>query len=129
MNKGKRVLLFVPSRKMGESFYFVLKRFFKTCNVSSHTENKDEIINDFKNGKYDLCITTSILERGITIADVQVLVWKADNGVFDEAALTQISGRVGRSPKAPKGECLFLTNSKSRNVDNCIKEIKRANAD
>ena len=129
LNSGKRVLLFVPSRKTGVLFYTVLKHFFKTCNVSSLTENKDEIIGAFKKGEYDLCITTSILERGITIPDVQVLVWKADNGVFDEAALTQISGRVGRSPLAPRGECLFLTNTRNRNVDSCIKEIVRANND
>ena len=55
-----------------------------------------------------LLVTTTILERGVTISNVAVAVLGAENPVFDEAALVQISGRVGRDRKFPEGEICFL---------------------
>ena len=129
LRKEKQLLVFVPRRKTGQLFTRVIKRFIPCCNIDSTTEDKDEIIQQFRDGKYQICVTTSVLERGVTFYDVQVVVWKADNGVFDEAALTQIAGRVGRSPKAPYGDCLFLCNRKQRSVDGCIDRIRKANDD
>ena len=72
----------------------------------------------FKNGKYDYLITTAVLERGVTIKNLQVIIYNADHELYDEHALIQISGRVGRKYDAPKGEVIFL-------VDKITNEIKR----
>ncbi|WP_369678834.1 helicase-related protein [Planococcus faecalis] len=52
-------------------------------------------------------LTSTILERGITIPNVQVAVVGADQSVFDAAALIQIAGRVGRASDYPNGEMYF----------------------
>ncbi len=125
----KKVILFVGSKKTGSQIYRVMKSFLPVCYVNSETENRDELITQFRSGRYEVCIATSVLERGITISDVQVLVWKGDSDVFDEAALTQIAGRVGRSVQAPEGECLFLCCRRKESVDDCVTSIIRANND
>lgn len=55
-----------------------------------------------------MLVTTTILERGVTFANVQVAVLGAENQIFTEAALVQIAGRVGRSSLAPTGDVLFF---------------------
>lgn len=127
LKQKRKVLLFVSSMARGRKLRFLLGRFVKCCYISSKTDGKDEIISDFKRGKYDVCIATLILERGITIDDVQVLVWKRESRVFDEASLTQISGRVGRSFLHPQGDCLFLCEGQSESIDACIRSLRRAN--
>ena len=129
VRKGHKIMLFVGNRKTGRLFHRLLSAAVSCGYVSSDTVDKDEVIADFRNGKYRICVCTSVLERGITIADVQVLVWRADSGVFDEAALTQISGRVGRSKDYPTGRCLFLCGSRQRSIDGCISSIMKANDD
>ena len=124
---NRKVMIFVSSMARGTRIYELLKRFVSCCYVSSKTDGRDDIIADFKNGKYQIIVTTLILERGITIDNVQVLVWLRENRVFDEASLTQISGRVGRSFANPDGECLFLCEGRSESVDDCIRSVVRAN--
>ena len=41
--------------------------------MNSKSTNKEEIIEEFKSGKYQLCICTTVLERGITIKGVNVI--------------------------------------------------------
>ena len=127
LKTGKKVLLFVSSMSRGKKLERLLKPFVKCCYISSKTDGRDEIIADFRRGRYSVCIATLILERGITIENVQVLVWKRESQVFDESSLTQISGRVGRSFVYPEGECLFLCEGRSESVDACLESLRRAN--
>ncbi|HEY4532075.1 MAG TPA: DNA/RNA helicase, partial [Kurthia sp.] len=71
--------------------------------------------------------TTTILERGITIFNLQVAVVGAENRIFDQAALIQISGRVGRSKEAPSGDVIFFHDGLTRQMDFAVAEIKRLN--
>ena len=52
----------------------------------------------------------------------------ADHGVFDEASLTQMIGRVGRSFACPDGDGLFLCRRRSEQVERCVKRLEEANA-
>ena len=53
-------------------------------------------------------LTTTILERGITIPNVQVAVVGAEQQLFNSGALIQIGGRVGRSADFPSGDFVFF---------------------
>jgi len=53
-------------------------------------------------------VTTTILERGVTVPQADCLVLAADHAVFDEAALVQIAGRVGRAADDPTGRVWFV---------------------
>lgn len=122
---NKQILIFVPTIEIG-------KKLQKTTNyhfIYSSFVNKQEIIDLFKNKKIKILITTSILERGMTFFDVQVIVFEANHKLFDKSSLIQISGRVGRKIKAPKGNVYFLATNKSESMSQCIKEIMSKNKD
>ncbi len=125
----KQTIVFAPTIKLERKLYHFLKLIFKCCYLDSKVENKDGIIKDFKDKKYDVMIATTVLERGITIKSVNMIVYDASNGVFDEASLVQMAGRVGRSVDDPFGECIFLSQNRDEKIDNCINRIVRANND
>jgi competence protein ComFA len=74
-----------------------------------------------------ILLTTTILERGVTIENVQVAILDADQG-FGTAALIQISGRVGRSSAHPDSDILFCANDRGDALYEAIHHIKKANA-
>lgn len=129
IKQERKVLIFVPRKRTGELFRRILGIFVSCNNIDSNSEEKDGIIQNFREGKFKVLFSTNILERGVTFSNVQVLVYKADSGVFDEASLVQISGRVGRDVRYPEGDCLFLAESRRESIDGCINGIRRANSD
>lgn len=122
-----QVILFVPTIKKMKIAYKMMNKIFKCCALCSKTENKEEVLNQFIQKKTNLCIATTILERGITIEGVDVAIMDADDPIYDEAALIQMIGRVGRSIHHPSGEGLFLCKRTSRNVKACVTRLKAAN--
>ena len=72
-------------------------------------------------------VTTAVLERGVTIKDVQVIIFYADHAIYDSASLIQIAGRVGRKKDAPEGEVIFLAKENTKHIERAIREIKSAN--
>ena len=125
----KRVLIFVPTIDMSKKVFDILKLFFKNINyVNSKRENKDQILDDFRDKKIMFIVTTSILERGITIDDLQVVVLFSNHIVYSSQSLIQIAGRVGRNINHPSGDVYFLTNEITENIKDAIKEINYCNS-
>ncbi|MCF0108841.1 MAG: DEAD/DEAH box helicase family protein [Erysipelotrichaceae bacterium] len=120
---GKKVLVFVPTIKWAK----ILGRVMNTAYVTSASGDKQEKIDEFRRKERGVLIATTILERGVTFPGIDVIVFLADHGVFDEASLIQMSGRVGRSFSCPSGKCLFLCNSVSEEVKKCVKSCEKAN--
>jgi len=56
----------------------------------------DGLMNDFYDGKYDILLSTSIIESGIDIASANTLIVHRSD-MFGLAQLYQLRGRVGRS--------------------------------
>jgi len=129
MTRRRRpVMVFVPSRRLGWIIYLLVKPFTAACHLDSTTAGKDEVIAGFKAGRWRVCVCTSVLERGVTIPGVSVMVVEADHPVYDQAALVQISGRVGRAASQPDGDCLLLCRQRMEKIDACIADITAANA-
>lgn len=126
--EGKKVFVFAPTISMCERVFNVIKFFVKNGNfVHSRCKDRNEIINNFKQGKYDYLVTTAVLERGVTIKNLQVIIINADDNIYDSAALIQISGRVGRKYDAPEGEVIFLVNKTTNSIEKAITTIKSKN--
>lgn len=91
----------------------------------------DFIMNDFYEGKYDILISTSIIENGIDIKDVNtMIVYRANN--FGLAQLYQLRGRVGRGDRQA---FTYLTTKETENISdtskkrlNIIESIKDLNS-
>ena len=126
----KPVLIFAPTIDIANKLYRIISIFLKNGNiVSSKAVKRSEIIEHFRNKQYDYLVTTAVLERGVTIANLQVIIFKADHDLYDEGSLIQISGRVGRKFYAPDGEVIFLASKITGAMENAIKTIKEKNKD
>ena len=123
LERKKPILIFVPTISVGKKLSHILNIPF----VYSSYKHKQEYVDMFKESKISILITTSILERGITLKNVQVIVYEASHQLFDESSLIQIAGRVGRKIDAPTGNVYFLTNKKTTSINLCIKKLKQKN--
>ncbi|KGA97244.1 hypothetical protein BALCAV_0211615 [Alkalihalobacillus alcalophilus ATCC 27647 = CGMCC 1.3604] len=122
------VLLFVPTIFALEKVSAILtKEGMVHGAVHASAKTRHQAVNSFRSGEIPLLVTTTILERGVTISNVAVAVLGAENGVFNEAALVQIAGRVGRDPHFPSGDVCFFHYGKSLAMKRAIQQIKRMN--
>lgn len=74
-------------------------------------------------------LTTTILERGVTIPRLHVAVIGAEEDIFTESALVQIAGRVGRSSTHPTGDIVFFHYGKTRAMVQAVKQIRTMNSE
>ena len=128
IREKKQVFIFVPT--IDQSIYLarLLKLFFpKGTHVNSKRDDNEEIIDDFRLGKYQYLVSTAVLERGITVRNLQVIVFNADHSIYDDHSLIQIAGRAGRKKDAPEGEVIFIAKRETEHIKRAIKDIVTAN--
>ncbi|MBR4811783.1 MAG: hypothetical protein IKZ68_01555, partial [Bacilli bacterium] len=127
--EGKPCFVFAPTIVLCESLYEKVSLAVKNGSyVHSERPDKENVIDDFKKGKLDFLITTSVLERGVTIKNLQVLVFHADNkSIYDSSTLIQISGRVGRKMDSPNGEVVFFAQKQTEEMSDAIRKIEHYN--
>ncbi|XOS91616.1 helicase-related protein [Brevibacillus laterosporus] len=99
----------------------------KVEGVHASDPAREHKVRAFRERVYRIIVTTTILERGVTIPRSDCIVLEADAAIFDEASLVQIAGRVGRSSDYPEGQILYLMNKKSTGPTQAIRHIKRMN--
>ena len=93
---------------------------------AAHPDRK-QFVQSLRDQKSPGLLTTTILERGITISNVQVAVVGAEQKIFNKGALIQIGGRVGRSANHPTGEFILFHHGISNAMDDAKTEIIRLN--
>lgn len=126
--KRKRWIIYVPTLEDVENFVrFLVHRKIPAQGVSSLTINTQQSLQNLKEHDFYVLVSTTILERGVTIEDVHVIVYHGNHTIFDERTLIQIAGRVGRKPNHPTGDIIILYSNKSKEIRKCINTIKRLN--
>lgn len=125
----RKWIVYVPTIASGEMLYAFLKRFMPNISfVSSASLDIPGSVDSLKRNEHYILISTTLLERGITIENVHVIVYRGEHNVFDTRTLIQIAGRVGRKPNFPAGDVLIFCVSRTKEIKQCIKTIRKHNA-
>ncbi len=119
----KQVLIFVPTIYVGT----ILSKKLSIPFVHASLPSKNVLVEQFKQKKFLFLLTTSILERGITIDDVQVIIYQTQHPLFDLKTLIQICGRVGRKKAHPDGKIIFICTQKTLAIKTCLKTLQSKN--
>ena len=124
------LLIFAAEIQRGEDVAHALQIALpdeKLAFVASTTENRLEIVEQFRRKEITILVTTTILERGVTFPGVDVFVLEANHRLFSRSALVQISGRVGRSMDRPTGQLLFFHDGTTLAMEKAIREMRDMN--
>lgn len=101
--------------KAAETFYNELKEnHFKDLRIGlihgrMKWQDKEQIMLEFAAKKYDVLVSTTVIEVGIDIPDANIIVIN-DAFRFGLSQLHQLRGRVGRSNK--QAYCILITEEK-----------------
>ena len=85
-------------------------------------KEKQQVMNDFKNKKYQVLVSTPVIEVGVDIPDATIMVIESAER-YGLASLHQLRGRVGRGNK--EGFCLLFMTSFSRPSYERLKNLER----
>ncbi|MDR0297328.1 MAG: DEAD/DEAH box helicase [Streptococcaceae bacterium] len=124
------LLIFAPTLDAGEKLLHQLTEKFpheKIAAVSSQTENRLQLVEDFRQNKLTILISTTILERGVTFPRVDVFVFNSEHINFTKSALIQIAGRAGRAPERPTGLVYFFHYGRNKAINSAISDIRQMN--
>ncbi|WP_412857612.1 DEAD/DEAH box helicase [Bacillus sp. 179-C3.3 HS] len=128
IKKRRRILLFVPSISIMKKVTNIFRLLeINAEGVSAEDKERKRKVQSFREHAYNVLVTTTILERGVTIQNVQVGVLGAESTIFTESALVQIAGRVGRHPQYSQGDVLFFHFGLTRNMKQAKKHIVQMN--
>lgn len=125
---GKQALVFAPKIAVMDKILNIL-RAMNPLIESVHAEDPDrkEKVLRFRNKEIPILLTTTILERGVTIPNIDVAVIGSEDRIFTENALIQIAGRAGRSPDYPTGNVTFFHYGKTEAMISARRQIVMMN--
>jgi competence protein ComFA len=128
LESKRQAFLFVPSIEVLEELLPLVREISGAIEgVHSKDPLRKEKVARFRAGEIPVLITTTILERGVTVPKTDVAVLGSDDVVFTESALVQIAGRVGRSTTDPIGEVWYFHYGKTEAMVSAKRQIMSMN--
>ncbi|CAH0118024.1 primosomal protein N' [Paenibacillus sp. CECT 9249] len=130
LDRGAQIFVFITRIKHAEPLVRLLRRYFADIPIagtSSADVERAEKVLGFRRKETRMLVTTTILERGVTVPRSDVFILDADSSLFDSASLVQMAGRAGRSKDAPYGQVYFCAEYKNRSQMSAIRQIQAMN--
>ena len=124
IKEDRKHIIYVPTIRYAKELSSALNIDY----ISSKSNDQDKLVKMLKNGYIKNLISTTILERGITVRNVDVIVLESDDRVFTHQTLIQICGRVGRSYEDSCGSIYLFYKRNSLKFWLVKKYIERMNS-
>ncbi|SEU14073.1 helicase-related protein [Paenibacillus sp. NFR01] len=131
IRRDAQIFLFVARISQIEGLLRLLKTALPGVAIegtSSRDPQRTEKVAAFRAREITLLVTTTILERGVTVPRSDVYILDADDQQFDEASLIQMAGRAGRSKTDPNGLVAFFAPRFTGAQRSAIRQIRSMNA-
>lgn len=133
LNSSAPLLVFVPTRHRAPEVAEYLSRTASGKRIEwvhSADMRRDAKRKMLSGGECDILVSTSIMERGITVDGVDVIVLDADwEAVFDYRALVQMAGRAGRTASNPTGSVWFICSRVNKHMRTAVEMVDEMNKD
>ncbi|WP_236013233.1 DEAD/DEAH box helicase [Paenibacillus glycanilyticus] len=130
LNRGAQLFIFVQRISQVEPMAKLLSVLLKQSAVegtSSQDPDRADKVSRFRKSDIRVLVTTTILERGVTIPRSDVYILDADGRLFDEASLVQMAGRAGRSGDDPNGFVYFCGRERTGAQAAAVSQIRGMN--
>lgn len=135
LQRGAQLFLFVPTIRLVEPLVAKLRSLAMAFGTeagavdgtSSQDPDRTNKVTRFRERSIRLLVTTTILERGVTIPRSDVIVLGADKPLFDAASLVQMAGRAGRSADDPDGVVYFAAPAWTNAQRSAVRQIREMN--
>lgn len=127
INNERKLLIFVGSIRLGMELKQKLFKKYSVEFVYAQDKKRIKKIEQFRSGEINVLITTTILERGVTFSNIDVIVVDADRVSYNVATLVQIAGRVNRKIDDQNGQVIFCYESRSKAMEDALKQIRMMN--
>ncbi|GGF91589.1 DEAD/DEAH box helicase [Paenibacillus abyssi] len=130
VERGAQLFLFVQRIRHVDPLVRLLRTLHTGIIIegtSSQDPQRGDKVQRFRRREIRLLVTTTILERGVTVPRSDVFILDADEKLFDDASLIQMAGRAGRSADDPHGKVYFCSPSRSRSQASAIRQIMMMN--
>lgn len=131
INNNRSVLIYVPKGDKVEKVYNYIRTYNwdKSCNISYFIKGKSDMktMMNFYKIRNSIMITDEFRMAPPSIANTDIMVYFANDDVFNHKILTHICSRVSRTERDSRGEVIFLYNEKNRNTEAAIDIVKKFN--
>ena len=124
-SKEKEIISWAEVKAVKEEYEKLSKIIFPDLKVGMlhgrmKTEKKEKIMRDFRNGKIDILVSTSVVEVGIDIPNATLMMIEGAER-FGLSQLHQFRGRVGRGED--QAYCFLFTESPAKKTAQRLKAI------
>ncbi|PSL48566.1 competence protein ComFA [Salsuginibacillus halophilus] len=129
LHHKKPAMMFVPSKTAAETLAAMLHPLHPAI-TSVHAEDpaRKAKVEAFRRGEIPILVTTTILERGVTVPGANVALFGADDNIFTAAAIIQMAGRAGRSADEPDGDVRLFHDGRTNAMFQAGRYIEAMNA-
>jgi late competence protein required for DNA uptake (superfamily II DNA/RNA helicase) len=129
---GKKVIIYVPDDEKVENISNYLLNFkdqlTKNIYIYKRTQKNKNVIEKFKVSVKGIIITDCFEQEEMELQEVNVMVFFADNELFDYKKLVYLTSRANKCLSESREEVIFLSNETSEEMDKAkdiLRELNR----